>query len=85
MPATIEFDRLTTELPDLLSAGRGPLFIERAGQRVGVLLTPEHYDRLALLESVDESDRWTEEDYRDFSASSWALINRRLDEAEGDG
>lgn len=31
---------------------------------------------------VDYSEAWTEEDYRDFAASSWAYITRRLEEEE---
>ncbi|MBI3949208.1 MAG: hypothetical protein HY314_01960 [Acidobacteria bacterium] len=33
---------------------------------------------------VDYSEEWTEEDYRDFAAASWAYITRRLEEEEQD-
>jgi len=33
---------------------------------------------------VDYSEEWTEEDYRDFSAASWAYITQRLEEEEKD-
>lgn len=33
---------------------------------------------------VDYSEEWTEEDYRDFSAASWAYITRKLEENEKD-
>lgn len=33
---------------------------------------------------VDYSEQWTEEDYRDFAASSWAYITQRLEEEEKD-
>ena len=33
---------------------------------------------------VDYSEEWTEEDYRDFSAASWAYIGDRLEEEEHD-
>lgn len=31
---------------------------------------------------VDYSEEWTEDDYRDFMAASWAYINRKLEEEE---
>ncbi len=33
---------------------------------------------------VDYSEEWTEEDYRDFAAASWAYITQRLEEEEQD-
>jgi hypothetical protein len=33
---------------------------------------------------IDYSEEWTEEDYRDFAAASWAYIVRRLEEEERD-
>lgn len=33
---------------------------------------------------VDYSEEWTEEDYRDFSAASWAYITQKLEEKEKD-
>lgn len=33
---------------------------------------------------VDYSEEWTEEDYRDFAAASWAYITHRLEEEEHD-
>jgi len=33
---------------------------------------------------VDYSEEWTEEDYRDFGAVSWAYITQRLEEEERD-
>ena len=31
---------------------------------------------------VDYSEAWTEEDYRDFAAASWAYITQKLEEEE---
>ena len=33
---------------------------------------------------VDYSDEWSEEDIREFSATSWNYITRRLEEEEAD-
>lgn len=33
---------------------------------------------------VDYSEEWTEDDYRDFSAASWAYISERLEGEEDD-
>ena len=33
---------------------------------------------------VDYSEEWTEEDYRDFSAASWAYMVQKLEEEEQD-
>ncbi len=33
---------------------------------------------------VDYSEEWTDEDYRDFSAASWAYITKQLEEEEQD-
>ena len=31
---------------------------------------------------IDQSDAWTREDEQDFSRATWALIERRIEEAE---
>ena len=31
---------------------------------------------------IDQSDAWTSEDEQDFSRATWALIERRVEEAE---
>jgi hypothetical protein len=33
---------------------------------------------------VDYSEEWSEEDYRDFAAASWAYISERLEGEESD-
>ncbi|MBI3923523.1 MAG: hypothetical protein HY318_19045 [Armatimonadetes bacterium] len=42
----------------------------------------EHIPQHAV---IDYSEEWSEEDYRDFSAASWAHISRRLEGEESDG
>lgn len=31
---------------------------------------------------VDDREEWSEEDYRDFSAASWAYVSQKLEEEE---